>query len=95
MIPIVSRSAMPRVCVGEPIPPELLSAAGVNSIFSLIDELRAALEPLIDEPYEIVGWTSSDEPESACRFCYVSLDAANTHKPDCPVTRRDVLLGRP
>jgi hypothetical protein len=55
------------------------------------DELRAILAPLLDDPLrhvDGVGW--------ACRFCgeATASDRDLVHGPDCPVPRRDALLGR-
>lgn len=48
-----------------------------------IAALRAVLAPLLDDPRA---------EEGRCIFCDDLLD--NRHAPDCPVLRRDELLGR-
>ena len=55
------------------------------------DELRAILQPLLDQPIRFVGEPASNE----CIFC--EADSAwhdPHHRPSCPVLRRDQILGR-
>ena len=80
-----------RYVVGEPIPPELLTAAGINGFLDTIDELRAVLEPLLDQPYQPGGPYFA--PHQECRFCR-SILGDERHLPTCPVLKRDALLGR-
>jgi hypothetical protein len=59
------------------------------------DELRAVLAPLLDDPWRGVDWIPVDDrgavdPMRACVFCGDGI----AHLPDCPVLRRDALLGR-
>lgn len=49
------------------------------------ERLRAILAPLLDDP-----WDTADDPH--CVFCDVPSVAP--HQPECPVNRRDALLGR-
>ena len=66
--------------------PAILIAAG-RTIRTQRDELRAILAPLLEDPWRdvIVG---DDEGRSECVFC-----GAGTHEADCPVLRKDALLG--
>lgn len=63
------------------------------------DALCAVLAPLLDDPLEYDSGNSCN----ACRFCGANDHAvytpryhrpALTHEPDCPVLRKDELLGR-
>lgn len=53
-----------------------------------VAELRAVLAPLLDEPWRTIA--NYGEPDERCVFC----DETDPHAPDCPVLRRDALLGR-
>lgn len=83
---------MPRYATGEPIPPELLTAAGLNRLMDTIADLRAVLAPQLDHPWHFVGlgWR--------CAWCgrYWTTPELETseHWGGCPTYRRDALLGR-
>jgi hypothetical protein len=55
----------------------------------LIAELRAVLGPILTAPCR---WDAGRR-EYACVLCDEARDDAATHRPDCPVLRRDELLG--
>jgi hypothetical protein len=77
---------MPRYVAGDPIPPEFLTAAGINRLLDRIEALRAVLVPLLAKPYRDV------DGFSVCLFC----DGWEPrHEPGCPVlpANRDDLLG--
>lgn len=61
-----------------------------NDVIIERDELRAILAPLLADP---IG---SNEYGVYCDFCHVESDtsAVLVHAPDCPVLRRDALLGQ-
>lgn len=53
-----------------------------------VAELRAVLRPLLDDP------TRQDkEGTDYCLFCDRPWPLPGEHAPDCPVLRRDALLG--
>lgn len=84
---------MKYVVVGDPIPPEFGTAAGVNRLLGRIEALRAVLAPLLDEPAE--RW-NDEHKAMECLFCHGTNvgEPEDYHKPNCPVLRRDELLGR-
>jgi len=60
-----------------------------------IDELRAVLAPLLDDP----NAPRSGDGEydfGCCVFCHCEVPGTvpGEHAPDCPVLRKDELLGR-
>jgi hypothetical protein len=74
------------VVAGDPIPPEFTSAAGINRLLDRIAALTAAIEPLLDHP--LVSGMDGD----SCVWCSAIDDA--DHEANCPVLRKDELLGR-
>jgi len=64
----------------------------LDEMIATVATLRAVLEPLLDDPFYI---TAFDRPQRfVCVFCRDIQGHSATHHPDCPVLRRDVLLGR-
>jgi hypothetical protein len=65
------------------------------------NELRAILAPLLDDPID--ANECHDESWYVCRFCGKEAEVVEVHPrvyacdhaPDCPVLRKDELLGRP
>jgi hypothetical protein len=62
--------------------------AALDARDAVIAELRRVLEPLLDDPWRLAIDRDDGLPMD-CLFC---LEPA--HAPDCPVPRRDELLGR-
>lgn len=54
------------------------------------DELRAILAPILDAPQIEIGL----DRDLACIFCAAALARRQPHDSDCPVSRKDALLGR-
>lgn len=82
------------VLMGDPIPPGRLTAARHNQQQRLIAALRAVLAPLLDKPF--IDGPGQDAEWTECRFCGAVDEGiyAGPHETDCPVRRRDELLGR-
>jgi hypothetical protein len=64
-----------------------------------VGKLRAILAPLLEAPGELAGYDISGIGWYECRFCGADVDnptfgrtIETTHKPDCPVLRKDELL---
>lgn len=57
-----------------------------------IDELRAVLAPLLDQPWAY-GPQGGDAGQ-CCAWCLRFADEEGPHAPNCPVLRKDALLGR-
>jgi hypothetical protein len=58
-------------------------------------EAREVLAPLLEKPWRDI-WTYSD-PDATCIFCERSADIprpVSVHEDDCPVLRKDAILGR-
>jgi hypothetical protein len=55
-------------------------------------EAREVLAPLLEKPWRDI-WTYSD-PDATCIFCERSADLSRPHEDDCPVLRKDAILGR-
>lgn len=64
------------------------------------DSLRAILAPLLDNPYRTIA--NYGDPYEECVFCECVPEShypygpndRKDHEPDCPVLRKDELLGR-
>lgn len=77
-----------------------LTAEEAGALIAKVEELRAVLGPLLDDPYE------GDTGTLYCRFCEATLGGSGdlaysprdehrfVHEPNCPVLRADELLGR-
>lgn len=68
---------------------------GEPSVPAQLAAVRAVLAPLLDDPWEWGAWeelVTGGRPLLICRFC--DAPKGHAHWPDCPVLRRDELLGR-
>jgi hypothetical protein len=79
----------------------ILDGEAIADLRRQVDELRAILAPLLDEPLRNLD---PDAQLDICIFCLAArwvdpsgradVDGVFAHRPDCPVLRRDALLGR-
>jgi hypothetical protein len=65
---------------------------GLRSKKEVIAEMRAVLAPLLDEPFYIDPF--HQPVRMVCVVCRTVQGHSVEHAPDCPVLRRDALLGR-
>lgn len=78
------------VLAGDQIPPEFLTAAGFNRLLGTIEELRAVLAPLLERPIVSQGVPAAN----VCVSCHAESEHDEPwHDRDCPVLRKDELLG--
>ena len=74
---------------------EQLSDEDVRWLRDRLLELRAILAPLLDDPMKLDSCYDGDV-SYACVFCEASdfYGISQNHDADCPVLRKDTLLGR-
>lgn len=60
---------------------------------AIIAELRAILAPLLENPWRDGGDIGDGDQATDCLFCGPQSRIGGTHAPDCPVLRKDALLG--